>query len=89
MEIAIKINIGKLPSFKLPLKDFINQTEKDGFKILPLSNNHFTTYADLPFVSDHKYPFDRFLISIAIEEKMSFITVDEKLKAYRHLVSIL
>jgi len=89
IEIAIKINIGKLPDFKLSLNDFIDQVESDGFKILPLYKNHFSAYTSLPFVSEHKDPFDRFLITIAIQENMSIITVDEKLKAYNHLVSII
>ncbi len=88
MEMAIKINIGKLPDFKISLTDFIEQVTKDGFKILPLYNNHFTAYASLPFVSEHKDPFDRFLITIAIQENMSIITVDEKLSAYSNLVTI-
>lgn len=89
MELAIKINIGKLPDFKMPLKDFIKQTEKDGFKILPLNNTHLTAYTSLPFVSDHKDPFDRMLITIAMEENMSILTVDEKFKAYIQLINIL
>ncbi len=89
MEMAIKINIGKLPDFKISLEDFIRQTVKDGFIILSLSNNHFAAYTSLPIISDHKDPFDRFLVTIGIEEGMSIITVDEKFKAYNHLVNIL
>ena len=83
MEMAIKINIGKLPDFKISLNDFIQQVEKDGFNILRLKNSHITTYTSLPLVSDHRDPFDRFLIAIAISENMSIITVDEKFKAYQ------
>ncbi len=89
MEIAIKINIGKLPDFKIPLNDFIQQVEKDGFKILPVNNSHITAYTSLPFVSDHKDPFDRFFIITALEENMSIVTVDEKFEAYSHLVNII
>ena len=89
MEMAIKINIGKLPDFKMLLNDFILQVERDGFKILPVSNSHFAPYTALPFVSDHKDPFDKFLISTAISESMSIITADEKLKAYQHLVKLI
>lgn len=88
MEMAIKINIGKLSDFKITLDNFILQVQKDGFKILPLNNHHFAAYTSLPFVSEHKDPFDRFLIVTAIEENMSIITVDEKFKAYQHLVKL-
>lgn len=89
MEMAIKINIGKLPDFKIPLNDFIMHVENDGFKILQLHNSHFAVYTSLPFVSEHKDPFDRMLITIAIEENMSIVTVDEKFKAYQHLVKLI
>jgi PIN domain nuclease of toxin-antitoxin system len=56
---------------------------------LPVSNNHISAYPSLPFVSDHKDPFDRFLIVTAIEEKMSIVSADEKFKAYNQLVNIL
>ncbi len=65
MEMTIKINIGKLPDFKMLLNDFIQQVEKDGFKILPVSNSYIAAYPSLPFVSDHKDPFDRFLYAAA------------------------
>lgn len=56
---------------------------------MPLNNNHFAAYTSLPFVSEHKDPFDRFLITIAISENMSIMTVDEKFKAHNHLVNLL
>jgi PIN domain nuclease of toxin-antitoxin system len=89
MELAIKINIGKLPDFKVSLADFMKQVERDGFKILPVSNLHIAAYTSLPFVSGHRDPFDRFLIATAITENMSIITVDEKFKAYQHLLGII
>lgn len=89
MEMAIKINIGKLPDFTIALENFILQTKNDGFTILPLSNKHIAAYTSLPLISEHKDPFDRFLITIAIEEGMDIITVDEKFKAYNHLITIL
>ena len=61
MEIAIKMNIGKLPDFAISLEDFIRQTVKDRFIILWLSNNHFAAYTSLPIISDHKDPFAVFL----------------------------
>src|SRR4051794_26998943 len=80
MEMAIKINIGKLPDFNVPLSDFIKQVEKDGFKILPIRNNHIAAYPSLPFVPDHRDPFDRFLIVTAMEENMTIMTIDEKIQ---------
>lgn len=89
MEIAIKINIGKLPNFNIPLGDFIKQTESDGFKILPIDNTHLIAYTSLPIVVDHKDPSDRLLIAISKEENMKIVTVDEKFNAYGHLIDVL
>ena len=88
MELAIKMNIGKLPDFTVPLQDFIQQVKKDGFTILPLKNTHITSYTSLPLFANHHDPFDRFLISTAIAEEMSIMTNDEKFKLYNELVDL-
>lgn len=43
------MNIVKLPDFKVPFNDFIQQVENDGFKILPVSNSHIAAYSSLPY----------------------------------------
>lgn len=88
IELAIKINVGKL-RVNEPMDKFMQQVENDGFKILPKDKRHIVTFASLPFVSNHRDPFDRFLIATAISEDMSIITADDKFKAYQHLVKLL
>jgi len=73
----------------VPLSDFIAQVEKDGFRILPISNAHISAYPLLPIIPGHKDFFDRFLIVTAIEEKMNLITADEKFNSYSHLVNLI
>ncbi|MEO8109336.1 MAG: type II toxin-antitoxin system VapC family toxin [Ginsengibacter sp.] len=89
IELAIKINIGKLPDFNEPMDKFMKQVENDGFKILPINKKHIVAFASLPLVFGHRDPFDRFLIPTAVSENMSIITLDEKFKAYQHLVKLL
>ncbi len=46
MELAIKISIGKLET-KTSLPEIISHTINDGFKILPIKDEHITTYLSL------------------------------------------
>ncbi|MGN6353555.1 MAG: type II toxin-antitoxin system VapC family toxin [Parafilimonas sp.] len=89
IEIAIKINIGKLPGFNTSLHDFIYHVKNDGFSILPIANKHLITYTSLPFIGNHKDTFDRMLIATAINENMAIITVDDKFKLYQSLIRLL
>ena len=89
IELAIKINIGKLPHFKMPIGKFIEQVQSDGFKILPVNNKYLDEFVKLPLVKDHRDPFDRLIISTAIAENMNIITVDDKFKLYKKLVDII
>jgi len=81
MELAIKISIGKLET-KTTLQEIISITSNDGFKILPIKDEHITSYLSLPLYENHRDPFDRFLISTALFEKMSIISSDEKFQLY-------
>jgi len=89
IELAIKINIGKLPNFKIPIGKFIDQVKSDGFKLLPVNNKYLDEFVKLPLVKDHRDPFDRLIISTAISENMNIITVDDKFKLYKKLVDII
>ena len=89
IELAIKINIGKLPDFKTPIGKFIDQVQSDGFKILPINNKCLDEFVKLPLMKDHRDPFDRLIISTAISENMSIITVDDKFKMYKKLVHLI
>jgi PIN domain nuclease of toxin-antitoxin system len=81
MELAIKISIGKLET-KTSLQEIISHTTNDGFKILPIKDEHITNYLSLPLYENHRDPFDRFLISTAQFEEMDIISSDEKFQLY-------
>lgn len=89
IELAIKINIGKLPDFKMPVGEFIDQVQSDGFKLLPVQNKYLDELVRLPLLKDHRDPFDRLIISTAISESMSIITVGDKFQFYKKLVDII
>lgn len=87
-EITIKLKIEKL-KLSDSLKKVFETTEKSDIKILQLDKKHILQYEDLEFDDDHKDPFDRLLISIAIQEKLTIISSDQKFKNYKHILNLI
>ncbi len=80
-EIAIKRSLGKL-KLEGSLEDFVHSlTVEHGFSLLPFRVSHFTRLESLPH--HHGDPFDRLLISQAIEENAVAVTDDVAWKKYR------
>jgi PIN domain nuclease of toxin-antitoxin system len=75
-EISIKQSLGKLiaPS---NLEEALRFSD---FEVLSITLAHAIRVADLPM--HHKDPFDRMLISQALVEDLTIVTVDEKFKFY-------
>lgn len=88
-EIAIKLRIGKLPAFLITTNELIEQTVRDGIRIVQLGNHHLATYDRIPFYADHRDPFDRLILAVALAEKMPVISADEKFYRYRDTVEII
>jgi PIN domain nuclease of toxin-antitoxin system len=79
-EMQIKMQLGKL-KLKHSLKDLVeNQQDVNGLQILPVSPNHIFMLDNLPM--HHSDPFDRLLISQAIEEKLLLVSKDKKISDY-------
>jgi PIN domain nuclease of toxin-antitoxin system len=79
-EIAIKVSLGKLrlpSSFSRYLPE---QMSANGFLSLDIRFRHIAGCAALPW--RHRDPFDRLLISQAIEEGMAVVSRDEAFSAY-------
>ena len=51
-------------------------------KVLPISEKNLQEYASLPFIGDHRDPFDRLIIAQAISDKSTLISSDLKFKWY-------
>jgi len=88
-EIAIKLKIGKLPAFSVSLSEFIDASYRSGFNTLSIKDDHFKSYLGIDFADDHQDPFDRYLLSAAQYENLSFITKDEKFDAYKNMYPII
>ena len=74
-EMQIKMQLGKL-KLKRSLKDLVeNQQNINNLQILPVSPNHIFMLDNLPM--HHSDPFDRLLISQAIEENLALVSKDQ------------
>jgi PIN domain nuclease of toxin-antitoxin system len=78
-EIAIKVNLGKL-KLNWTFNEFLRSVEMSDFSVLHIENKHLQKLADIPFL--HKDPFDRLLISTALVENLTVITVDDCIRKY-------
>ena len=79
-EIAIKINLNKL-FFDGKTSEVAELIERNGFQILGLTIKHIIIYESLELI--HRDPFDRILVSQAIDNIMIIITKDDNIKKYK------
>ena len=88
-EIAIKLQVGKLPEFIVSVEEFAQKLADDDFISLPITINHIISYKDIPFYEDHRDPFDRMILATALSENLIVITSDDKFDRYSPLIEII
>jgi PIN domain nuclease of toxin-antitoxin system len=79
-EMTIKISLGKLVLSENWLAAIEKEMISNGIQWLEIEIDHCKTLADLPF--HHRDPFDRLLISQAISETMTIISIDSQFSHY-------
>jgi PIN domain nuclease of toxin-antitoxin system len=79
-ELAIKLSLKKLELLEPLDKLITNQIQTNGITLLEIDFRHVVRIATLPF--HHRDPFDRLLVSQAIEEKMAILSSDMLLDNY-------
>jgi PIN domain nuclease of toxin-antitoxin system len=79
-EVLVKYQLGKLPLPHPPERYLPLQRERHMIRSLPLDEASVGQLANLPPL--HRDPFDRMLISQALEHDMTIVTVDEAVQAY-------
>jgi PIN domain nuclease of toxin-antitoxin system len=79
-EMTIKISLGKLILVEHWLTAIENEMVSNGIQWLEIEIDHCKTLADIPF--HHRDPFDRLLISQAITESMSIVSIDDQFSHY-------
>ncbi len=81
-EIALKYSIGKLKLEGTTPEGVLTTSRESGFKILDISEDDIATSYRLPFVENHKDPFDRLIIWHCIRNDMVLVTADIRLRSY-------
>ena len=89
MELVIKKAIGKLPDFVPNINEVAALWMKNGYEILPLTDNHIFTYQSIPFLEEHRDPFDRFIIAAAKAENFVVMTEDKKFQLYSSIIQVI
>lgn len=79
-EMQIKIQLGKLTVEPTLQQALSIARQKNLYQILPITETHILNLQKLDFI--HKDPFDRLLISQAITENLTLLTVDEHIVQY-------
>ena len=78
-EISIKSNIGKL-DMRLSFDALLDTIENSELSVIPIKNDYLKRLSKLPFI--HKDPFDRLIITTALSEGLTVMTVDENIQKY-------
>ena len=81
-EIALKYSIGKLKLEGTSPEEILNASLESGFKIYDISEDDIVTSYLLPFIGNHRDPFDRLLVWQCIRNDILLISADIRLKAY-------
>jgi PIN domain nuclease of toxin-antitoxin system len=80
-EMQIKTALGKM-DLGDTLRNIVIEQIANGFNILDFNLDHALAVESLPVNPKHKDPFDRLLISQAMVEDMTIITIDEHFADY-------
>ena len=78
-EIALKLNLRKL-TVSFTFDELLDDIKNGDFEILQIEDEYLKGLSALPFI--HKDPFDRLLISTALSENLTLITIDENIQKY-------
>ena len=78
-EVAVKVSLNKL-DFDGGSDAFLSAIEANSIDLLGVIGDYVKMVEKLPFI--HRDPFDRMIISSAIAEGMTVITIDENIHKY-------
>ena len=78
-EVAIKVSLNKL-GFDGGAEAFLSAIEANNINIMGVGGDYVKVVEKLRFI--HRDPFDRMIISTAIAENLTIITIDENIQKY-------
>jgi PIN domain nuclease of toxin-antitoxin system len=83
LEIAIKISVGKLElKGEISVGELERAIRGTGFDMIDITGGDCSVLAVLPHGKNHKDPFDRLLVSQAIDRGLRLISCDKRLNEY-------
>jgi len=82
-EISIKVGLHKL-EIDAPLSELLGtRLHNIGVDLLPLTIADLIAFSELPFPDPkHRDPFDRMIVTQAIQRNLTLVTADSRLRAY-------
>jgi PIN domain nuclease of toxin-antitoxin system len=81
-EVSLKSSLNKLEITGFKPDDLPGLSVACGFSLIPLLPVESASYHHLPFIGQHKDPFDRMLIWQASQQNFVLISKDEDIKQY-------
>ena len=81
-EIALKYSIGKLKLEGVTPEQLLSASRESGFKVLDVSEEDIVTSHLLPFIENHRDPFDRLIVWQCIRNDIVLVTMDIRLRGY-------
>jgi PIN domain nuclease of toxin-antitoxin system len=80
-EISIKLNVGKL-EINRPVQELFQEVMMIDAEILPITVEDTQAYASLPVIPGHRDPFDRILVTQAMNRSLLLVSADTKFNPY-------
>jgi len=81
-EISIKTRLGKMDFRYIDIRHLPNIANQYNFKILEASPYDMVCENELKYFKEHRDPFDRMLISLAIRHNMILLSKDQEFQRY-------
>ena len=81
-EIALKYSIGKLKLEGTTPEEILNTSRESGFNVLDVGEDDIVTSHLLPFIENHRDPFDRLIVWQCIRNDIVLVTADIRLRGY-------
>lgn len=81
-EISIKTRLGKMDFRYIDIRHLPNIAKQYNFKILEASPYDMVCENELEYFKEHRDPFDRMLISLAIRHNMILLSKDKEFERY-------
>jgi PIN domain nuclease of toxin-antitoxin system len=82
-EISMKFALGKFSISGIDIADLPAAAKQTGFDVISLNENEAASIHKLPYMNNHRDPFDRMLIWQAIINKYTLISKDRSFTAYK------